>query len=163
MSQTTQAKAQVDGGGTQSVPKPALVLGFAGLIPFVALSAAIVLGSDDLASGARPVLFGYAIAILSFMGGVHWGLAMADASDKPGREVWRRYGISVLPALAAVVALLLAPQLQFVWLTACFAALLAYDLKVSARGETAAWYPALRWPLTIVVCLCLGAVSLLQN
>ena len=163
MSQTTQAKGQADGGGIQDIPKPALVLGFAGLIPFVALTAIMLLGPADLVSGARPVLLGYTIAILSFMGGIHWGLAITDTADTSGSEAWRRYGVSVLPALGAAATMLLAPQLQFFWLTACFAALLAYDVKASVRGETAAWYPGLRWPLTVVVCLCLGAVSLLQN
>ncbi len=160
MTQTAQGEAQPDRSGLPGVPKPALALGFAGLLPFIALSGAMLAGPPDLASGARPVLLGYAIAILSFMGGVHWGLAMAGSRRKSEEEVWRRYGISVLPALGGAAALLLAPQFQFLWLTACFAVLLAYDLRASARGETTGWYPALRSPLTAVVCVCLGAVAL---
>jgi hypothetical protein len=93
---------------------------------------------------------GYGAVILSFMGGVHWGLGMAAA-----RPSFLRYGASVVPALLAWLALLLAGRPGFVLLAASFASLLAYDLGAVRAGEAPAWYPALRWPLTLVVCAAL--------
>lgn len=84
------------------------------------------------------------------MGGVHWGLAMTAA-----RPSFVRYGASVVPALLGWLALLLDERSGFVALTASFASLLAYDLGAVRTGEAPSWYPALRWPLTVAVCVCL--------
>ncbi len=137
------------------VPRPALVLGLSGLAPFIAATLVLVAGAGEAESTWRLLLLGYGVAILSFMGGVQWGLAMqrADARD------WLRYGTSVVPALLGWIAFVLPPIAQFPLLAAAFVLLLAYDLNAARRGETPAWYPNLRWPLTVVVTLCLVVVS----
>lgn len=139
------------------IPAPAVVLGAAGLIPFLFLSGLWLTGSDVSAVVARQALIAYSIAILSFMGAVHWGLAMtAPLGDQP----WRRYFVSVLPALAGTATALISGGMQFVWLAVCFLALLLYDLYAVKRDEAPSWYPRLRWPLTVVVCVCLSAAGL---
>lgn len=131
------------------VPEPAAILGLAGLLPFV-LGALASLDDGPLGRLAPAALLGYAAVILSFMGGVHWGLAMT--AEPPS---WSRYGASVVPALLGWGALLLGGAASFLALAACFASLLAYDLGAVRAGEAPAWYPRLRWPLTLVVVLCL--------
>lgn len=131
------------------VPEPAAILGLAGLLPFV-LGALATLDGGWLGRLAPAALTGYAAVILSFMGGVHWGLAMA--AERPS---WARYGASVVPALLGWAALLLGGTVAFLLLAASFASLLAYDLGAVRAGEAPDWYPRLRWPLTIVVVLCL--------
>ncbi|MCS6876966.1 MAG: DUF3429 domain-containing protein [Geminicoccaceae bacterium] len=131
------------------VPEPAALLGAAGLLPFLAG----VLGSfhpDEVGAWARSALLSYGAVILSFLGGVHWGLAMAAS-----RPSFLRYGASTVPALLAWLALLLGGRPGFVVLAASFASLLAFDIAAARNGETPAWYPALRWPLTVAVCLAL--------
>ena len=46
-------------------------------------------------------------------------------------------------------------------LAGAFAAMLLVDLLASRSGQAPAWYPALRWPLTIAVAasLILGAAA----
>lgn len=141
----------------RAVPAPAIVLGTAGLIPFFFLTGLWLTGSDATALVARQALLAYSIAILSFMGAVHWGLAMTVT---PGEQPWRRYFVSVLPALAATAAAFLGGGLQFMWLAVCFFGLVLYDLYAVRRAEAPAWYPRLRWPLTITVCVCLLAAAL---
>jgi hypothetical protein len=85
------------------VPPAAGMLGGLGLIPFIA-GTALVLLSD--ATWAVDALRFYAAAILSFLGGVHWGLDIAGRGTGPG---WMRLGGSVVPSLAAWLVLLLAP------------------------------------------------------
>ena len=69
-------------GSTPNRPTPkgparlATALGIAGLIPFAA-GAALALLSDD-AAAARAALLAYGAVILSFLGAVHWGLALAS-------------------------------------------------------------------------------------
>jgi len=139
------------------VPAPAIVLGAAGLIPFLFLTGLWLTGADTTAAFARQALLAYSIAILSFMGAVHWGLAMTAT---PGKETWRRYVVSVLPALAATATAFIGGGLQFVWLAVGFFSLLLYDLYAVGRAEAPAWYPRLRWPLTLTVCVCLLAAAL---
>ncbi len=138
------------------VPEPAALLGAAGLLPFV-VGALATLDGGALGRRAPGALLAYAAVILSFMGGVHWGLAMSAA-----RPSWLRYGASVVPALLGWAALLAGGRAGFVLLAASFASLYAYDRGAVRAGEAPAWYPALRWPLTLVVCLCLALAALVS-
>jgi Protein of unknown function (DUF3429) len=104
-----------------SPARGALVLGYAGLIPFVALA----LGAWWLDSAWHTkclfALLAYSATILSFIGAIHWGLAMRDASPSLGLLVW-----GVIPSLIAWIALLL-PAPAGLWLVSialwlCFAA-----------------------------------------
>jgi glutaredoxin/chromate transport protein ChrA len=85
----------------ESGPRGALLLGYAGLIPFLAGAVLIAVGEHDFGA---TLLAGYAAVILSFVGAVHWGLALGQ-----GERRWRHYGTSVVPALIAWAALLLPP------------------------------------------------------
>ena len=84
------------------IPRVALILGLAGLIPFVA-SAILSLSNDSSALGLRA-LATYAAVILSFLGGVRWGVLLleSDRFDRFAPAV-----ISVLPSVLAWFSLLL--------------------------------------------------------
>ena len=143
-----------------SVPQPAAWLGGAGVIPFTAgaLGAWVLPAPWDLWALQAQVFYG--ACILSFMGAVHWGLAMADYGATPGAS-WQRLGGSVVPALLAWGALLLTPVLSLAVLILTFAGLFMADLRATKAGLAPAWYPRLRKPLTILVILSLG-VSLIR-
>lgn len=142
--------------GADAVPRAALVLGWSGVIPFAGLALAAILG---LALPVSPLfaLAAYATAILSFMGGAQWGLAMDSGAGLRG------YAVSVLPALAGWVALFLPVRPGLVLLAAGFAALLAYDLWTVRRGEAPPWYARLRSQLTGAVVVILLAAALLAR
>jgi hypothetical protein len=90
------------------------------------------------------------------MAGIHWGIAMVR--DEAG---WRQLGISVGPALVGWASLLIGGAAGLVVLAIAFTALLGYDLAEVRAGRAPAWYPTLRWPLTLVVVVCLLAVALI--
>ncbi len=140
------------------IPGPALLLGWAGVLPFAALTAAVALRTPLPLDPGR-LLLGYGAAILSFMAGAQWGLTVRaqDGSD----QGWRGYAVSVLPALLAWAALAMPARIGFATLAAGFAALLAYDLWTVRRGTAPAWYGRLRVQLTAAVVLLLGAAALL--
>ena len=142
--------------GADSVPTPAAWLGGAGVIPFAAgaLGAWALPAPWDLWALQAQVFYG--ACILSFMGAVHWGLAMADYGGVPGAS-WQRLGGSVVPALLAWGALLLTPVLGLLVLLLTFAGLFMADLRVTRAGLAPGWYPRLRKPLTLLVVLSLGA------
>lgn len=135
------------------IPRPALVLGFAGLIPFVATAVAAFLAGYPQIIFVINLQMAYAAVILSFMGAVHWGLAMAqgDAGN------WRRLGLSVLPALAGWLAMMIPNDLGLLLLALGFVGVFFADLRSIARGRAPGWYRALRKPLTAVVLACLAA------
>jgi hypothetical protein len=138
--------------GLAAVPRPALVLGLGGLVPFWA-GAVVPLVLPDLAPMLMGMLLGYAAVILAFMGAVHWGLAMASpAPDAP----WLRYGGSVVPPLVAWIALMLPVPAALVVFSAAFALLFAADLKAVEAGWAPRWYPALRRLLSVLVILALA-------
>lgn len=136
------------------VPRPAAWLGAFGLIPFLAGACAPWVLSVDQAAQTTVALAGYGAVILSFMGGVHWGLAIAG-SAAPAGGVRLQLGLSVVPALVAWMALLVPAATALVVLFIAFALLLAGDLIAVSRKLAPAWYPRLRVPLTLVVLACL--------
>ena len=130
------------------VPMPARALGFAGLIPFLAAALGVWVAPQGWNLLALDVQLAYGAVILSFMGAVHWGLAMAGGSTA---MTYQRLGWSVVPALLGWLALLLNPGYGLLLMAAGFAGVFYGDLKSIAAGNTPAWYKALRKPLTVIV------------
>lgn len=141
------------------IPRSALLLGLAGLIPFVwgALSQ-LSPGLESLglrAFGPRfvgpYVSLAYGTVILSFMSGVLWGFA----TKATGRAAALGYALSVLPALWAFFFVGGGPVSAALWLAAGFAGLLALDGLFWRQGLAPDWWLRLRIGLTAIVLLCL--------
>ena len=137
-------------------PRLAVLLGYAGLLPFIGGA----LGVWLTPSGWRPwvlyALLDYAAVILAFMGAIHWGLAMREERNASAAQ--QQLALSVVPALfgwlavaSGLPALLSVPVLML-----GFALLYFADLRAVHMGLAPAWYAALRKPLTLVVLLCLA-------
>ena len=140
-------------------PAPVAWLGYGGLLPFVALA---VVG---LWAPSTPwwsaALLAYGAVILSFVGALHWGFAMAQSGLSSGERT-RCFVWSVVPSLMAWPATLLPPAAGAALLVAGFVAHLAQDHRLAARTTLLpAWYLPLRWRLTVTACVCLavGAVA----
>ncbi|WP_421882796.1 DUF3429 domain-containing protein [Pacificispira sp.] len=143
-------------GATDSkrdIPKPALILGLAGLIPFFAPALGLWSGDPSLIHNALIMQFGYAAVILSFLGGVHWGRALAGDACTPN---WARLIWSVTPATLGW-ALLLLPDAKVILggFAVAFALAFLVDRKAVAVGMFPAWYGRLRKLLTIGVLTAL--------
>jgi hypothetical protein len=126
------------------------------LIPFAGLAAGVVVSRDYGASCSRALL-GYGVVILSFVGALHWGFAMAWGAL--GCQERRRLFIwSVLPALLAWIAMLLAPPMGYALLVAGFIAHYSQDLRLVRLipGALPDWYLPLRTRLTVGACVCLA-------
>lgn len=142
-----------------NVPSAAAWLGGFGIIPFIVLSLAKTFASDVPKSRLSFALLAYGAIILSFLGGVHWGLAIAV--PQIDNTLWRRITVSILPSLVAWVALLTPSSIGFLTLAGAFVAMLLVDIQASRVQEAPAWYPKLRWPLSCgaVAALILGMFS----
>lgn len=136
-----------------SVPPIALWLGAAGLIPFAAGLLGTALPALAIIGPAGLLLYG--AVILSFMGGVHWGLAIAAGPVRPLQLV-----VSVMPALLAWVAALVGGIPGLLLESLGFVVLFGFDLVATDRGWAPIWYPALRVRLTAGAVACLlGAAA----
>jgi len=133
------------------VPRLPALLGYAGLIPFVVLSAALWLVAPHYHVLINQALLLYASLILAFMGAMHWGLAMLQTkTDSQPQLVF-----SVIPALVAWLALFLPENLNYSVLIITFTLLCLFDTHMSKTGRAPSWYPRLRSPLTAVVVVSL--------
>ena len=105
----------------------------------------------------------YGAVILSFVGALHWGFAMAMPSMP---KVMRRncFVWSVVPALIAWPAMMLEPVLGAPLLMVGFVAHIWQDHRLAGRVELPPWYLPLRRQLTLVACggRAVGAFSVSQ-
>ena len=147
------------------IPRPALLLGLAGLIPFL-WSAFTELSPEtgDWAAGVLGPRFvgpyvglAYGTVILSFMSGVLWGFS----TRLSGREAATGYALSVIPALWAFFFVGGGPISAAIYLAAGFAGLLALDWTFWTQGLAPEWWMRLRVLLTTVVLACLAVTIFL--
>ncbi|SDT94098.1 DUF3429 domain-containing protein [Stappia sp. ES.058] len=145
-------------------PRFSRELGYAGLIPFIAgavcLTAAAFrfVEAKDLPAFAAMALVVYGAVILSFLGGVRWGIAVATARADARVFVW-----SVAPSLGGWCAALLPPSWGLLVLACGFLLQGGWDLYAGESGTLPQWYVTLRRRLTVIVVasLLVSAASLL--
>jgi Protein of unknown function (DUF3429) len=138
-------------------PRPLIFsLGYAGLLPFVGLAAAVWLLPASQARLATFALGAYGAVIVSFLGGIHWGLGFQMGEAAP--HLHFLWGITT--PLLAWVALLLPPWAGLMLLVGALLLCLAVDRSSYPAIGLARWLP-LRFRLTVVAGLsCLaGAVG----
>ncbi len=144
-----------DRPGALAAPSPlARMLGLAGLLPFIAGAAAVwLVGEQDRLP--TTALLAYAALIASFLGGIHWGLAMRDAPADATQLLW---GVS--PSLLGWLAVLLPPRWGLLLAPATLIACYAVDRRIYRRLGLGSWL-GLRAGLTVVasVCCLLGALA----
>ncbi|SMH47793.1 DUF3429 domain-containing protein [Maritimibacter sp. HL-12] len=143
-----------------AIPRAPLLLGLAGLLPFVWGAATVLWPELGVPVGRRigidfvavPVLAGYGKVILAFMSGVIWGFA-ARANDHRGTL---GYGLAVIPALWAFFLVVGATPAALIFLIAGFIGLLGIDALFWRHGLAPGWWMRLRIMLTIIVVVCLA-------
>ncbi len=130
-------------------PSPlALRLGYAGLVPFVAGAALIWLVLPEAHPYVTLALSAYAAVIVSFLGGIHWGLVMRQPVPAAASLVW-----GVVPSLLAWLAVMMVPAsglvIQGLVLLGCYLA----DRRLYPAQGAAPWL-VLRFRLSTVAALC---------
>ena len=151
-------------------PPLVLILGFGGLLPFLAGAIGVMAGGQAAlqAATALPV---YAAVILSFLAGGRWASELVIRSDKPRSgvmvlssllrlagwvavviQVWNRPGLPLDLELTGWGLLIAGFVIQFLW-----------D-RTAIRGATfPGWYMLLRFILTAVVVLCLALTAFVRS
>ncbi len=133
-----------------TIPMPARLLGFAGILPQLIAALAIVFGGDAYRFAALAIAFAYASLILSFLGGVWWGLA----ARAPNAPAWF-WVAAVIPSLAGLGAFLPWvfagdwPGPSLILLGVALVAALLVDRRLVRDGLAPHWWIGLRTPLSI--------------
>ena len=152
------------GGPTELLAQPRLAggapaagrwLGYAGLIPFAAALLGFIISSDLRQDYFARQFIAYGAVILSFVGAVHWGVALGG-----GRMPVMRMSISILPALLAWAALLLPTEAAAWLLLAGFVVVRAWEASPPVVDTLPAWYRRMRTHLTVGVLLLLLSFAL---
>ena len=137
-------------------PSPlALRLGYAGLIPFVLGSLLVWLVWPEAQPYTTMGLSAYAAVIVSFLGGIHWGIGFREPAPASSLFVW-----GVVPSLFAWIAVMMPPRAGLVihglMLVVCY----LVDRRVYPRHGLAGWL-TLRFRLSAVASLScfLGAAG----
>lgn len=138
-----------------TIPRPVRLLGHAGLIPFVALAALVFTAGAEWRYSILWALAAYAAVIVSFLGALHWGLAMRAEPSAWGSYLW-----GVTPCLLAWASLLTPPAVGLCLLAAILWACLLVDRNAYPRFGVAHWLP-MRLILTTIASLCCGLTGVL--
>lgn len=143
------------------MPLPALLLSLLGLAPFIGC------GLESLASNAAggwlAAFIGYAALVLTFAGGVHWGLVLREPQPP---LTGARIGLAVVPLLLAWLALVAASTVRE-WLGLAIL-IVGYILTIAAehqggrQGLLPPRYLWLRWIFTVVAVAMLTTVLTLR-
>lgn len=130
-------------------PSPlALRLGYAGLLPFAGGALLVWLVRPEALPFAAQALSAYAALIISFLGGIHWGLALRQVAPAPVLLAW-----GVAPSLLAWVAVMMPASSGLVLSGALLLACWAVDRQLYRREGVGAWL-TLRFRLSVGAATC---------
>ena len=145
--------------------KTIVQLGYAGLLPFVGLAGLMWLVRADRLPLVATALVAYAGVIVSFLGGIHWGLGFmhAGGGHAPTPSVSRRFHFvwGIVPSLLAWLALMLPALVALTSLSLTLLVCYAVDRHTYPALGLSHWL-RLRLHLTLVATLScmLGAAAL---
>lgn len=134
--------------------RTAWFLSLAGALPFIALALAVAGLSEihPLHGIAQDALKTYGAVILSFLGGIRWGLAMRGSVPSATRVT---FAASVIPSLLGWFAIFLPAPYVYAVLALGFAGQGAWDSFAGQSGVFGLWFAKLRMIITVIVVACM--------
>jgi hypothetical protein len=144
---------------------PAIAIAFSllGLVPLVFFAFGAIGHIPETAERMLVSLIDYASLILSFSGGVHWGLALLPGAVRPSA----RFGASVLPLIVAWIDLVLAqmvsPTVALVVLIVGYLAIVLTEHQTAQRLLVPSHYIWIRWGFSVVSMVMMVMVLILRS
>jgi len=133
-------------------PRMAQWLGYGGLLPFVGLAGLCLWFGPRSSPLLVSALLAYGAGILSFLGAIHWGLAMRNRTTaEPRILLW-----GVLPSLVAWGALMAGAALGLWMVVAGLWICFAVDRKVYPGFDLRSWLPMRLVLTTVATLVCAG-------
>ena len=136
-------------------------LSFFGLIPFIFLTLACWIAHPEWLEGFVYAQSAYGIAILSFLGGIHWGVALTSP-ELNSEQIKRALYWGVVPSMIAWASKI---NFGFGFFVLIFGFVMSYqiDKRLYVTYQMPGWFLVLRRYLTIVVVLALALTVLAVN
>jgi hypothetical protein len=144
---------------------PAIAVAFSilGLVPLVFFAFGAVGPIPETAERMLVALIDYAALVLSFSGGVHWGLALLQGALRPSA----RFGASTLPLIVGWVGLMLAqmvsPTVALIVLVVGYLAMLLTEQQAAQRLPVPPRYMWIRWGFSVVSMVMMVMVLILRG
>lgn len=137
--------------GLRATPRDVMMLGLAGLVPFLLLAVAGRWLDEERATLALHGLIAYGAVILSFVGALQWAFVMQGPITDFDRSLHLFW--SVCPALIGWVALQLSPRPAIALLMLGYAVQLVMDFFLARilKDWLQAYFVPLRVVLTLIV------------
>ena len=136
-------------------------LGFFGLVPFVFLTLACWIAHPEWLEGFVYAQSAYGIAILFFLGGIHWGVALTSP-ELTSVQIKRALFWGIVPSVIAWASKV---NFGFGFFVLIFGFILSYqvDKRLYVTYQMPDWFLVLRRHLTITVVLALALTVLAVN
>jgi Protein of unknown function (DUF3429) len=145
------------------MPTITIPLTLLGLVPFIACGLLAVGHYPQSAELALVGLIDYAALMLSFAGGVHWGLALMPGTSRPSVRI----AAGALPMLVAwaavVIAQMIAPTVALCLLILGYLATVLAEHRAAQRFLIPSNYVWLRWAFTGVAVVMMVMVLVLRG
>ena len=144
--------------GSRVATKTAQLLTYAGTLPFIFTAAY----PTALVNGAKIITISntYAVAIISFICGIHWSLYMATHKQK---ELIFLVISNIVTLLALALLVFTSPMTACAGFLAIFASLLAIDSYAAKAEKMSKSFLRLRKNATLIVILSLLVLLLRQQ
>nr|WP_241694210.1 DUF3429 domain-containing protein [Komagataeibacter melomenusus] len=147
------------------MPLLAIVTAVASLLPLVGCTCAILFLSPDHTPRLLTAAVGYGAVMLSFLGAVHWGLALEQPDIIPAGGTQRltnlRLALGGLPAFIGWIGLCMATVQELaglMTLIAGFAATAMVERMAWRRGAMPRGYMMVQWFVICLAELCFLAI-----
>ena len=138
------------------MPRSALWLGLAGLIPFISGGIGVwVSALGDIRFALPLIMLAFGCLIAAFLGGVRWGAAM---QNNVANHLPRQLIIAIMPTLMALIPFMLPLPQAFTLLIVLFVAQGVLDLTAVQQTRLVDWYAPLRILLTIIAALSMASI-----
>lgn len=141
----------------KALPKVMGWLGYGGLIPFGLLLFILLTGKPVPFLGYLSpglVLAMYTAVVLTFIGGMHWWVALGIQKVLQGTELGKLLALSLIPTMVAWFALLL-PVNYALFILAALIIVAYYTDSVLLFDKVDEWYANMRLHLSMAVALLL--------
>lgn len=130
------------------MPKIAILLGILGIVPFIFFGLGAVGQEPEPAQRMLVALIDYAALMLTFAGGVHWGMGLAPMAS----HSTLRLGAGVVPLVVAWIALILAqivaPVVAVVLLLAGYLGTVLVEQRAARQWLIPRNHMVLRWVIS---------------
>ncbi|MEO8137538.1 MAG: DUF3429 domain-containing protein [Betaproteobacteria bacterium] len=138
----------------------AFALAIAGSVPFVAAAAYLWIGPPAHATVVLQVVCSYAAIILSFLGGIQWGVAVGITETAP-KSAQSMFLLSVVPSLLSCAMLFIdAAGARLIVAIFLFAFVWVIDALLHLQKLIPDWFFRLRCIITPIVIASLTAALL---